>query len=87
MRKKYGKYYADWRDQHGKRHMKAFPTAKAAKRYAEKQRKDTAAKKHRAERPSRKSSTRGRKATRKRTHAAKPATASPKHSALSAQGS
>jgi len=33
MRHKYGSYYADWRDQFGKRHMKAFKTARAARAY------------------------------------------------------
>jgi hypothetical protein len=30
MRKKYGKFYADWHDEHGQRKMKAFPTRKQA---------------------------------------------------------
>jgi hypothetical protein len=38
MRHKYGKFYADWRDSAGVRHMKAFPTKKKAEAYAEQQR-------------------------------------------------
>jgi len=33
MRHKYGSYYADWRDHFGKRHMKAFKTARAARAF------------------------------------------------------
>jgi hypothetical protein len=33
MRAKYGKFYADWRDEKGKRHMKAFGTRKEAARF------------------------------------------------------
>jgi hypothetical protein len=53
MRNKYGSFYADWRDQHGQRHMKAFPTKKAALRYQAQQRALAQAKKARASGPSR----------------------------------
>ena len=33
MEKKYGKFYADWRDEHGKRHRRAFKTAAEARAY------------------------------------------------------
>jgi hypothetical protein len=35
MLKKHGKYYADWRDQKGVRHRKAFSTKKAAKLFVD----------------------------------------------------
>jgi len=76
MRTKFGSFYADWRDQHGRRHMKAFPTKKQARAYAAKQRKLVAAKKAPASRPSKASSRPGRKATRRATRASKPASAS-----------
>jgi ferric-dicitrate binding protein FerR (iron transport regulator) len=36
MWKKYGKYFADWYDERGKRHRRAFDTAGAAKRHSKK---------------------------------------------------
>ncbi len=48
MRKKYGRFYADWRDQHGKRKMKSFPTKNGALRHQNKMRAAAAAKKARA---------------------------------------
>ncbi len=33
MQKRCGKFMADWRDEHGRRHRKAFTTKKAAARY------------------------------------------------------
>ncbi len=44
MRTKFGSYYADWRDEHGKRHMKAFPTKAAAKQHQAKMRRAIAKK-------------------------------------------
>ena len=49
MLNKYGKWYADWRDENGKRHAKAFPTKKAAARYSEKMSAAAAAKKRGAQ--------------------------------------
>ena len=59
MRTKAGKWYADWRDEHGKRHMKACASKKAAQRMSEKKRREAAAKKTRASAPSAKSPKRG----------------------------
>jgi len=73
MRKKYGKWYADWRDEHGQRKMKSFPSKSAALRHQSKMRREVAAKKVRAAGPSRKSPKRGPKAS----HAAATRTASP----------
>ena len=53
MLKKYGKFYADWHDEHGKRHRKAFPTRKAALHFQTKQRNLVAAKKARPTRAAR----------------------------------
>jgi hypothetical protein len=52
MRKKYGKFYADWTDETGHRKMKAFPTKKAALRFTAKMRGQVTAKKARASGPS-----------------------------------
>ena len=38
MLHKYGKWYADWRDESGKRKRKAFRTKNAAKRHEERMR-------------------------------------------------
>lgn len=63
MRKRYGKFYADWRDEKGIRHMKACPSRKAAIRLTAKMRAQTAAKKTVASAPSRKRSTAGPRRT------------------------
>ncbi len=34
MKHKYGKWYADWRDEHGKRKAKAFKSKKAAQKFS-----------------------------------------------------
>jgi hypothetical protein len=52
MRKRYGKFYADWIDETGHRRMKACPTKKAALRLTARMRKQVAAKKARASGPS-----------------------------------
>lgn len=52
MRHKHGKWYADWRDEHGRRRMKAFPTKKQAQQYTAKMRRLVAEKKARASAPS-----------------------------------
>ena len=44
MREKFGSHYADWRDEHGRRHMKAFPTKAAAQRHTRKMRRAIAKK-------------------------------------------
>jgi len=78
MRKKYGKLYADWRDEHGKLKMKAFPTKTGALRYQNKMRTQVAGKKARASPTSRTSPPRGpRRSPRAGRHAA---AASPKKS-------
>jgi len=59
MRRKYGSYYADWRDEHGNRRMKAFPTKKQATRYQNRMRSIAAAKKQEAHGASGKRATRG----------------------------
>lgn len=57
MKHKYGKFYADWRDEHGVRHAKAFKLKKHAERFAKKMQAAAAEKKpearpHRANRES-----------------------------------
>jgi hypothetical protein len=42
MLNKYGKWFADWRDETGRRKRKAFPTKRQAAHYAEKMRKQKA---------------------------------------------
>jgi hypothetical protein len=59
MKHKYGKWYADWRDQHGVRKAKAFRTKAAATKYARKMAADAAAKKAPASVRSKRSSKRG----------------------------
>jgi hypothetical protein len=49
MRNKYGKFYADWRDEHGRRHMKACKTKRAALRLQQKQKNAAHAKKAQAQ--------------------------------------
>ncbi len=78
MRKKYGKLYADWRDEHGKLKMKAFPTKTGALRYQNKMRTQVAGKKARASPTSRTSPPRGSRRSQK--PARPPAAASPKNS-------
>ncbi|MBZ5540940.1 MAG: hypothetical protein LAN61_10530 [Acidobacteriia bacterium] len=67
MRKKYGKFYADWRDEHGQRHMKACPSKKAAAQLSTKMRREAAAKKDQPSATSARSVARGRKAGRATT--------------------
>ncbi|MBI1750165.1 MAG: hypothetical protein HY234_15650 [Acidobacteria bacterium] len=56
MLKKHGKYFADWRDERGRRHRKSFATAHEAKKYQTKQQSTAAAKKAPASGPRGKSS-------------------------------
>ncbi len=67
MRKKYRKFYADWRDEKGRRRMKAFPTKGGALRHQNAMRAQVAGKKARASAPSRTSRLPGQRRT---THAA-----------------
>ncbi len=48
MQKKYGKFYADWRDEHGRRQRKSFPTKKRALQHQNKMQRQASAKKARA---------------------------------------
>jgi len=48
MQKKYDKFYADWRDEHGRRHRKAFPTKARALKHQRSMQHQTTAKKARA---------------------------------------
>ncbi len=48
MRHRYGKFYADWRDQHGKRRMKACRTEAAAQTLTKKMQERVNAAKRRA---------------------------------------
>jgi hypothetical protein len=67
VRIKSGKFYADWRDEKGRRRMKAFPTKRAASRHTAKMRAQTAGKKAYASARSAKPATRGpRRSPRKR---------------------
>jgi hypothetical protein len=52
MRKKYSSWYADWRDEHGQRKRKAFPTKNQAQAFQEKMQAQAARKKIRASAPS-----------------------------------
>jgi len=61
MRKRYGKFYADWRDEHGIRHMKACRSIEAARRFTAKMHAAVTTKKARAAKPSRESAVRGRR--------------------------
>jgi len=70
MKTKYGKHYADWRDEHGKRHAKAFPTKKAALRWQRRMQLATAGKKAQASARLKQSAMRGPTPTRRgRTNA------------------
>jgi hypothetical protein len=59
MRTKFGSYYADWRDERGRRHMKAFKSKRAAAKYTAKMQAQAAAKKARASARSAQSRRRG----------------------------
>jgi len=59
MQKKYGKFYADWRDAQGQRHRKAFPTKKQAQHFSSRMRLTEARKKARASAQSARSARRG----------------------------
>jgi hypothetical protein len=48
MQKKSGKWLADWRDEHGKRHRKAFKTKARAAAYQKRQFQAASSKKARA---------------------------------------
>ena len=41
MREKYGKFYADWRDETGTRHMRAFASRNEAQRFQNDRRAET----------------------------------------------
>lgn len=62
MQRRYGKYFADWRDANGVRHRKAFPTAQEARQFAKKMaevaRKNRLAQRRPLRRPLRSTSTR-----------------------------
>ncbi len=73
MMKKYGKYYADWTDEHGKRRRKAFPTAKGAQQHQTKEARRAALKKAPASAPSRQSSRRGKPPKARRATEVSPA--------------
>ena len=85
MLKKYGKFYADWRDHRGHRRMKAFPTKVGALRYQTKMRDLTERKKARASATLRSSRKRGLRP--KQAHGTPRAARSPKTSPLSAANS
>lgn len=63
MLKKYGRFYADWEDAHGKRRRKSFPNKKQALKHQARMREESALKKARASGPSRKSVTPGPRRT------------------------
>src|SRR4029077_1510736 len=65
MRKRYGKFYADWIDEAGHRRMKACATKKAALRLTEKMRREVASKKAHASGPSTISAPRSPRPSRK----------------------
>jgi len=60
MLKKYGRFFADWFDEHGARKRKSFPTRKHALTFQEKQRQLVTTKKARRSTISAASSQRGR---------------------------
>jgi hypothetical protein len=70
MLKKYGRWYADWIDEHGNRKRKSFATRKAALKYQTSQRNAVAAKKAQAPALSRRSARRGRRPAAKAARAA-----------------
>ncbi len=61
MKHKYGKWFADWRDEHGKRHAKAFRTKSKARAYSKRMQREAQAKKARPHKPLRKRRMRGSK--------------------------
>lgn len=63
MRKRYGKFLADWRDENGRRKRKALATKKAALRFQNKMQHQVAAKKAHASAASRKSAKPGPRRT------------------------
>jgi hypothetical protein len=63
MKKKYGKFYADWRDERGVRRAKAFPTKKAALAFTARKHREVARKKAAAQRQPRRASNAGRRPT------------------------
>ncbi len=69
MKHKHGKWFADWRDAHGVRKAKAFPTKKAARLYSQRMRKEAQAGKARRARRSAKSPAPGKKSPAPATHA------------------
>jgi hypothetical protein len=84
MKHKYGKWYADWRDEHGQRKAKAFRTKKAALKFSRKMQADAAAKKAPASARSRRSSKRGPRPTHRVARAASSRAKSPRSTATSA---
>lgn len=86
MQHKYGKWYADWDDEHGKRHRKALPTKKAARQFQAKMRNEVAAKKARPRKASRRSSKTGRSSRRAANTPSKSLSHSAARSAISSQG-
>jgi hypothetical protein len=81
MRKVAGSFYADWRDEHGKRKMKAFGSAKAARQYTQRMRREVAKKSHHAGPPAT-SSARGSRSGRTKATCASP-TSYARHSGTS----
>jgi hypothetical protein len=65
VQKKCGKFFADWRDEKGVRHRKAFETAAQASKYARRMRNQAATKKAPASAHSARSRRRGKQAGRK----------------------
>jgi len=85
MKTKYGKWYARWTDDEGKRREKACKTKRAAAKLQKKMRAEAAAKKHQPSRASRRSRSSGRKAGHGRPIPKSPRTSSPQ-SAISTHG-
>ncbi len=73
MRNIFGSWYADWRDEHGHRHMKAFPSKKAAAAYTRRMQRAVAGKKARPSAQSRPSPKPGPKQRRQGPHESRPA--------------
>jgi hypothetical protein len=87
MRKRYGKFYADWRDEHGKRHMKACKSKTAAVHLSTKMQNQTAAKKDQPSGTSARSAGRVAKASRPGTRPTKSAAKSKARRAISNRAS